>query len=133
MDVLQSCVHRADYDLDIQDDSREMNIKRGKMLISKIPTIVAVWDRIRSGKEIVKPSNEMTNTENFLYMLFGNKPKHEEAKIFDICLILHAEHSFNASTFAAREIASTKSHIYASINGAIAACPAPCMGANTQV
>ena len=113
---------------------REMNIKRGKMLISKIPTIVAVWDRIRNGKEIVKPSNEMTNSENFLYMLFGNKPKHEEAKIFDICLILHAEHSFNASTFAAREIASTKSHIYASINGAIAALSGSLHGgANTQV
>ena len=103
MDVLQSCISQLpDYDLDIHDDSREMNIKRAKMLISKIPTIVAVWDRIRNGKEIIEPSNELTNAENFLYMLFGTKPNHEEAKIFDICLILHAEHSFNASTFAAR-------------------------------
>ena len=135
MDVLQSCVSQLpDFDLDLQNDSREMNIKRAKMLISKIPTIVAVWDRIRSGKEIVKPSNEMTNAENFLYMLFGTKPKHEEAKIFDICLILHAEHSFNASTFAAREIASTKAHIYAAINGAIAALSGSLHGgANTQV
>lgn len=135
MDVLQSCISQLpDYDLDIQDDSREMNIKRAKMLISKIPTIVAVWDRIRSGKEIIKPSKEMTNAENFLYMLFGTKPNHEEAKILDICLILHAEHSFNASTFAAREIASTKSHIYASINGAIAALSGSLHGgANTQV
>ena len=135
MDVLQSCISQfPDYDLDIQDDSREMNIKRAKMLISRIPTIVAVWDRIRSGKEIIKPSMEMTNAENFLYMLFGTKPNHEEAKIFDICLILHAEHSFNASTFAAREIASTKSHIYASINGATAALSGSLHGgANTQV
>jgi citrate synthase len=135
MDVLQSCISQLpDYDLDIQDDSREMNIKRAKMLISKIPTIVAIWDRIRSGKEIIKPSKEMTNAENFLYMLFGTKPNKEEAKIFDICLILHAEHSFNASTFAAREIASTKAHIYASINGAIAALSGSLHGgANTQV
>ena len=135
MDVLQSCISQfPDYDLDIQDDSREMNIKRAKMLISRIPTIVAVWDRIRSGKEIIKPSKEMTNAENFLYMLFGTKPNREEAKIFDICLILHAEHSFNASTFAAREIASTKSHIYASINGATAALSGSLHGgANTQV
>ena len=135
MDVLQSCISQfPDYDLDIQDDSREINIKRAKMLISRIPTIVAVWDRIRSGKEIIKPSKEMTNAENFLYMLFGTKPNHEEAKIFDICLILHAEHSFNASTFAAREIASTKSHIYASINGATAALSGSLHGgANTQV
>ncbi len=135
MDVLQSCISQLpDYDLDIQDDSREMNIKRAKMLISKIPTIVAVWDRIRSGKEIIKPSTEMTNAENFLYMLFGTKPKHEEAKISFPCLILHAEHSFNASTFAAREIASTKSHMYASITGAIAALSGSLHGgANTQV
>jgi citrate synthase len=123
-----------DYDLDIQDDSHDMNIKRAKMLISKIPTIVAVWDRIRNGKEIIDPSNEMTNAENFLYMLFGTRPKHEEAKIFDICLILHAEHSFNASTFAAREIASTKAHIYASTTGAIGALSGSLHGgANTQV
>jgi citrate synthase len=97
MDVLQSCISQLpDYDLDIQDDSHDMNIKRAKMLISKIPTIVAVWDRIRNGKEIIKPSSEMTNAENFLYMLFGTRPKREEAKIFDICLILHAEHSFYA-------------------------------------
>jgi citrate synthase len=135
MDVLQSCISQLpDYDLDIQDDSREMNIKRAKMLISKIPTIVAVWDRIRNGKEIIKPSNQMTNAENFLYMLFGTRPKHEDAKIFDVCLILHAEHSFNASTFAAREIASTKAHIYASITGAIAALSGSLHGgANTQV
>src|ERR687897_3669023 len=135
MDVLQSCVSQLpDYDLDIEDDSREMNIKRAKMLISKIPTIVAVWDRIRSGKEIVKPSNEMTNAENFLYMLFGTKPRHEEAKILDICLILHAEHSFNASTFAAREIASTRAHLYASIGGAIGALSGELHGgANVQV
>ena len=135
MDVLQSCISQLpDYDLDIHDDSREMNIKRAKMLISKIPTIVAVWDRIRNGKEIIEPSNELTNAENFLYMLFGTKPNHEEAKIFDICLILHAEHSFNASTFAAREIASTKAHIYGSITGAIAALSGSLHGgANTQV
>src|SRR6187200_1560934 len=135
MDVLQSCISQLpDYDLDIQDDSREMNIKRAKMLISKIPTIVAVWDRIRSGREIIKPSIEMTNAENFLYMLFGTKPKHEEAKIFDICLILHAEHSFNASTFAAREIASTRAHLYASIGGAVGALSGELHGgANVEV
>jgi citrate synthase len=135
MDVLQSCISQLpDYDSNIQDDSREMNVKRAKMLISKIPTIIAVWDGIRNGKEIVRPSNKMTNAENFFYMLFGERPKHEDAKIFDICLILHAEHSFNASTFAAREIASTKAHIYGAITGAIAALSGSLHGgANTQV
>ena len=135
MDVLQSSISQLpDYDSNIQDDSREMNVKRAKMLISKIPTIIAVWDRIRNGKEIVRPSNKMTNAENFFYMLFGERAKHEDAKIFDICLILHAEHSFNASTFAAREIASTKAHIYGAITGAIAALSGSLHGgANTQV
>jgi len=135
MDVLQSCISQLpDYDSNIQDDSREMNVKRAKMLISKIPSIIAVWDRIRNGKEIVKPSNKMTNAENFFYMLSGERPKHEDVKIFDICLILHAEHSFNASTFAAREIASTKAHIYGAITGAIAALSGSLHGgANTQV
>ena len=135
MDVLQSCISQLpDYDSNIHDDSREMNVKRAKMLIPKIPTIIAAWDRIRKGKEIIGPSNEMTNAENFLYMLFGTRPIHEDVKIFDICLILHAEHSFNASTFAAREIASTKAHIYASITGAIGALSGSLHGgANTQV
>ena len=135
MDVLQSCISQLpDYDSNIQDDSREMNVKRAKMLISKIPSIIAIWDRIRNGKEIIRPSNKMSNAENFFYMLFGERPKHEDVKIFDICLILHAEHSFNASTFAAREIASTKAHIYGAITGAIAALSGSLHGgANTQV
>ena len=100
MDILQSCaVELADYDPDIQDDTKETNVQRAIMLISTIPTIVAAWNRIRHGLEPLEPLEELTHAENFLYMLFGERPTHEVAKIFDICLILHAEHSFNASTF----------------------------------
>jgi citrate synthase len=135
MDILQSCaVELADYDPDIQDDTKETNVQRAIMLISTIPTIVAAWNRIRHGLEPLEPLEELTHAENFLYMLFGERPTHEVAKIFDICLILHAEHSFNASTFAAREIASTKAHLYASISGAIGALSGSLHGgANTQV
>ncbi|MDQ5869400.1 MAG: citrate (Si)-synthase [Thermoproteota archaeon] len=135
MDILQSCVAElADYDPHIQDDTKEMNVQRAIMLISTIPTIVAAWNRLRQGLEPLEPLEELTHAENFLYMLFGEKPTHEVAKIFDICLVLHAEHSFNASTFAAREIASTKAHIYASISGAIGALSGSLHGgANTQV
>ena len=135
MDILQSCaVELADYDPDIQDDTKETNVQRAIMLISTIPTIVAAWNRIRQGLEPLEPLEELTHAENFLYMLFGERPTHEVAKIFDICLILHAEHSFNASTFAAREIASTKAHLYASISGAIGALSGSLHGgANTQV
>lgn len=135
MDVLQSCVSElADYDLNIEDDARESNIRRSIILISKIPTIVAAWNRIRNGYNIIDSTEEDSHASNFLYMLRGRKPTQQEAKVFDICLILHAEHSFNASTFAAREIASTRAHIYASIGGAVGALSGELHGgANIQV
>jgi citrate synthase len=135
MDVLQSIVcELADYDPDLDDDTKEANINRAINLISKIPTIVAAWERIRNNKEIVTPDSEENHASNFLYMLSGTKPHPKEAKIFDICLILHAEHSFNASTFAAREIASTRAHMYSCIGGAIGALSGELHGgANVQV
>ena len=135
MDVLQSCVcELADYDPDLDDDTKEANVNRAINLISKIPTIVAAWERIRNNEEIVTPASEENHASNFLYMLSGTKPHPKEAKIFDICLILHAEHSFNASTFAAREIASTRAHMYSCIGGAIGALSGELHGgANVQV
>src|SRR5215204_5668846 len=135
MDVLQSCVcELADYDPDLDDDSKEANINRAINLISKIPTIVAAWERIRNNEEIVTPASEENHASNFLYMLSGTKPHPKEAKIFDICLILHAEHSFNASTFAAREIASTRAHMYSCICGALGALSGELHGgANVEV
>ncbi len=135
MDVLQSCVSELpDFDGNMQSDSKEDNIERSITLISKMPAIVAAWDRIRRGLHIFAPSDKGTHASNFLYMLRGETPKEEESKVFDISLILHAEHSFNASTFAAREIASTRSHIYASIGGALGALSGELHGgANVQV
>jgi citrate synthase len=135
MDVLQSSVcELADYDTDLDDDTKEANINRAINLISKIPTIVAAWERTRNNKETISPTSEGDHASNFLYMLRGTKPTLKEAKIFDICLILHAEHSFNASTFAAREIASTRAHMYSCIGGAIGALSGELHGgANVQV
>jgi len=121
MDVLQSCVAElAVYDKEKSDD-RTSNYHSATNLIAKIPTIVAYWDRIRSGKEPVRPSKKLDHAGNFLYMLTGKEPDKELARIFDICLILHAEHSFNASTFAAREVSSTRAHMYAAVSAAIGA------------
>lgn len=135
MDVLQSCVSELpDFDSSMQSDLKEDNMERSIVLISKIPGIVAAWDRTRRGLEIVAPSDKGSHASNFLYMLRGTIPKEEESKVFDISLILHAEHSFNASTFAAREIASTRSHMYASIGGALGALSGELHGgANVQV
>ena len=135
MDVLQSCVSElADYDLNMEDDSKEANIRRAIILIAKIPAIVAAWNRIRTGHNVLDSLEEGSHASNFLYMLRGTTPTPEEAKVFDICLILHAEHSFNASTFAAREIASTRAHMHACIGGAVGALSGELHGgANIQV
>lgn len=135
MDVLQSSIlELADYDVDRTDEGKSANIERAISLIAKIPTIIAAWDRIRNKQEPVEPLFDNSHAHNFLYMLRGEHPKHEVAKIFDISLILHAEHSFNASTFAAREIASTRASIYASVGGAVGALSGELHGgANIQV
>ena len=135
MDVLQSCVSElADYDLNLDDQTREANVRRAIIIMSKIPAIIAAWNRIRNGQYVVDHMEEGSHAANFLYMLRGTEPSAEEAKIIDICLIIHAEHSFNASTFAAREIASTRAHMYACISGAIGALSGELHGgANVQV
>src|SRR5688572_20553702 len=135
MDILQSCVSElADYDLNIEDASKDAHIRRAIILIAKIPAIVSAWNRIRSGHHVLDPLEKASHAANFLYMLRGIEPSPEEAKVMDICLILHAEHSFNASTFAAREIASTRASIYASIGGAVGALSGELHGgANIQV
>lgn len=135
MDVLQSCVSElADYDLNIDDSSKEAHVRRAVILIAKIPAIVAAWNRVRNGQHVIDPMEKGSHAANFLYMLRGVEPSAEEAKVMDICLILHAEHSFNASTFAAREIASTRAHMYACISGAVGALSGELHGgANVQV
>ena len=135
MDVLQSSIlDLADYDRNRVDEGKNANIERAISLIAKIPTIVAAWDRVRNNEDVVEPLEDNSHAHNFLYMLRGEHPKHEISKIFDISLILHAEHSFNASTFAAREIASTRASIYASIGGAVGALSGELHGgANIQV
>ena len=137
MDVLQSCIAElADYDLNIEDTSKDAHVRRAIILMAKIPAIVAAWNRIRNGQHVVDPveEREVSHAANFLYMLRGIDPTVEEARVMDICLILHAEHSFNASTFAAREIASTRAHMYACISGATGALSGELHGgANVQV
>ena len=135
MDVLQSCVSElADYDLNIEDTSKDAHLRRAVTLIAKIPTIVAAWNRIRNDRHVVDPLEIGSHAANFLYMLRDVEPSSDEAKVMDVCLILHAEHSFNASTFAAREIASTRAHMYASISGAVGALSGELHGgANVQV
>jgi len=113
MDVLQAATALlAHYDHDIKEYSSEATLRMGIRLIAKFPTIVAAWDRIRNNKKPLDPDPDLSHAGNFLYMLNGTTPDDELADFFDTCLLLHAEHSFNASTFSARQVASTRAHIY---------------------
>ena len=135
MDVLQSAVPvLGSYDIQLGEETKEANLKKALRLIAKLPSMVAAWDRIRNGNEPVLPQSDLSHAGNFLYMLSGSLPDPDTARDFDICLILHAEHSFNASTFAGREVASTHAHLYAAIAAAIGALSGELHGgANSEV
>ncbi len=120
MDILQATVSLlAGFDPERQNDSKEANLKRATRLIAVLPTVVAAWDRIRKNLSPIEPDAKLSRAANFLYMLMGQVPDEEIAKDFDTCLVLHAEHSFNASTFAARVVASTRAHMYAAVSAAV--------------
>jgi len=135
MDVLRTSVSALDfYDPDGHGTDRENALKAAIKLTAQMPTLVAAWDRIRSGKEIVAPDKSLSIAENFLSMLRGEKPDADEARMFDICLILHADHELNASTFTTRVISGTLADVYGAVTGGIAALAGPLHGgANTNV
>lgn len=121
MDMLQAFVAALAGYYDEEFSTKEASYDRAINLIAKVPTIVASWQRIRSGGSIVDPDPKLSHAANFLHMLTGEMPDEETAKIFDICLILHADHTFNASTFTARQVASTRAHMYSAASAAIGA------------
>ena len=135
MDVLQSTIaHLADFDSDLLAEDKEAHRRKGIRLISKIATVIAAWDRIRNGLEPIKPDRTLSHSANFLYMIDGVKPNKEISKFIDIAFILHADHAFNASTFTARGVASTRAHMYAAITAAIGTLSGILHGgANTRV
>jgi citrate synthase len=103
-------------------------------LIAKLPTILAAWHRIRVGDDPIEPRRDLGHAANFLYMLSGVEPDPLVAHVFDVALILHAEHQMNASTFAARVVGSTLADPYAVVAAAISALAGPLHGgANEEV
>ena len=103
-------------------------------IIAKAPTLVAAYHRLSHGKEYIPPRDDLTHAENFLYMVSGEEPEPDVARIMDVCFILHAEHSMNASTFAGRVTASTLADPYTVVSSAIGALTGPLHGgANEQV
>ncbi len=129
MEVLRTAVSLLSiYDADEKDSSHAANLRKSFRLTAQISMIVALFDRIRKGKEIVEADPSLSHAGNFLWMLNGEKPSDTATKAFDIALILHADHELNASTFAARVIAATLSDMHSAITGAIGALKGPLHG-----
>lgn len=135
MDVLRTAVSALEfYDSNARDLSRETSVQTAIRLTAQFGTIVAAADRIRRGLDPIAPDTSLNIAANFLYMLRGEAPSEHDARIFDICLILHADHELNASTFTARVVAGTLADMYACVTAAIGALSGPLHGgANTAV
>lgn len=135
MDVLQLAVPLlATADPELSDETREGNVRKAVRLISRIPVLMAAWHRIRNSLEPLPPDASLPHAANFLWQLTGEKPDPEISRDLDICLILHADHTFNASTFACREVVSTRAHIYAGVAAGVGALSGSLHGgANARV
>src|SRR5205807_9899342 len=116
MEVLRTGISALSaYDPDAADNSKDATARKALRLTAQMPTLVAAWERIRRGKALVAPNPKLSLAADFLYMLRGTKPHPLEEKTFDVALILHADHEFNASTFAARVTAATLSDLHSAI------------------
>jgi citrate synthase len=135
MDVLQASVPLlAMADPDLLEETREANGRKAIRLIARIPILVAAWHRVRQGLEPKPSDDSLSHAANFLWQLHGKKPNEKMARDLDTCLVLHADHTFNASTFACREVVSTRAHMYAGVAAGIGALSGSLHGgANAQV
>ena len=129
MEVLRTAVSALSfYDADEKDNTHDANVRKAYNLTAQIAMIVAIYDRIRKGLEIVPPDRSLSHAGNFLWMLNGVKPSATATRTLDVALVLHADHELNASTFAARVIAATLSDIHSAVTGAIGALKGPLHG-----
>jgi citrate synthase len=122
----------------VSSDTSPAGIEKAKRqalrLVAKTPTLIANFDRHRSGKPFVRPNKDFDIATNFLWMLNGEKPTDAMSKGLDVCLILHADHGLNASTFAARVTIATLSDMYSAMTTAVGTLKGPLHGgANEEV
>ena len=135
MDVARTVVSIMGLeDKETKDNSPKANMRKVMRIFAKTPVALAAFYRVRKGKKIIPPKNNLSFSENFFNMCFGKVPNKDIVKAFDVSLILYAEHSFNVSTFTARTITSSLSDIHGAITGAIASLKGPLHGgANEEV
>lgn len=110
------------------DLTQETLKKTSARLLAKMATVIAAYDRLRNGKEPIAPRADLNHAANFLYMLTGEEPSELHARVFDVALVLHAEHEMNASTFSAIVTGSTLSDMYSAIASAIGTLKGPLHG-----
>ena len=129
MDVLRSIVSSlALFDPEERANDAGANLRKSIRLTSQLAMIVAAYDRIRKGKPLIEPDRSLSHAGNFLLMLNGELPSETATRALDIALILHADHEWNASTFAARVTAATLSDMHSAITSAIGALKGPLHG-----
>lgn len=120
MELLQTIVNFLSGYIDHKiEHSPTCNCRQTLHQIAQLPAVIAAFHRFRNGLNYISPRNDLSHGANFLWQLKGTEPDSEDGEIMDKCLTLHAEHSFNASTFTARVVASTLSTCYCSISAAI--------------
>ena len=119
-------------DPNADDPSEEANERKSLAMLAKMPALIAGFDRHRKGLDLVRPDTSSSIAESFLYMLTGEKPTQRMARAMDICLILHADHGFNASTFASLVTISTLSDMYSAVTTAIGTLKGPLHGGANQ-
>ena len=129
MSMLRTGISAASaYDPDGWDESPEAQYRKALRLIAKTPTLIASYHRLRTGQQVVPPNPKLPHTANFLWMLLGEEPDPDDADALDTTFILYGDHTMNASTFAARIIASTLADMFSAITGAVAALKGPLHG-----
>ena len=135
MDVLQATVPLLGLaDPELRVETKEANHRKATRLIARLPVVIAAWHRIRNGEKPLPSDDGLPHAANFLWQLSGKKPEEEMARDLDICLVLHADHTFNASTFACREVVSTQAHMYAGVSAGVGALSGSLHGgANARV
>jgi citrate synthase len=129
MTVLRTVVSAAAaLDPTVDDESSEANLRKAYKLIALTPQVVAAFHRLRTGGDAIEPRDDQSTAGNFLYSLTGKEPDEQLARDFDVCLLLYADHTMNASTFAGRVAAATLADIYAAVTAAIATLQGPLHG-----
>jgi citrate synthase len=129
MEALRTLVSALSVDdPDASDPSLDADRRKATRLVAQMPVLVARYEAERSGRSVPDPDPGLGIAGNFLLQISGKQPSPREAEIFDDCLVLHADHTMNASTFTARVIAATLSDIHSAITGAMGALRGPLHG-----